>query len=333
MHEQIKELMARYIKGECSAQEIALLERWYERIAVGEGKGRVLDTADEERLVREFWKAVAAREKGEESQEGEDPEAKVHKMRSGRVRKIWRYAAVWVGVVVLSGGAWLQWRRMSGSKEGAAPELVRVSTGYQQVRKVLLPDSSVVWLNAATTLAFDPDFTTHREVYLTGEAFFQVATDAAHPFVVRAGKTWARVLGTSFNISAYPAGGEVRIALKSGKVGVSYTGDGRKGERVLAPGELLVLDKQSGEGQLLRQAPDQMDEWTGGSLLFFKTPLKEALAQIEARYGVHIIYDRVIEDPSITARFENTALEKVLQSLSFGWNLHFVRKGDVLHVR
>jgi ferric-dicitrate binding protein FerR (iron transport regulator) len=207
---------------------------------------------------------------------------------------------------------------------------MEVTTGYQQVRKVLLPDSSVVWLNSATHLSFSAEFTTHREVLLSGEAFFEVAPDAQHPFVVRAGNASTRVFGTSFNISAYPEAGELRVSLKSGKVGVAYKGGG---EKVLHPGQLLVYNKTSGDGQIIQQSPGEMDEWTGGRLLFYKTPIKEALAQIEARYGVQIVFDRELGHRDITARFENTALEKVLQSLSFGWNLHFVRKGDVLHVR
>ena len=319
MQDQIRELLERYIKGECTEHEIFLLEKWYDRLVVDEGKGRLMDKDDEERLVQALWEAVEEKEKGK------------RQITIGHRNRIWRYAAVWTGLIVVSGGIWLQWnRRMTRQTARKQPVFTEISTGYQQVRKVLLPDSSVVWLNSATRLSFDPEFTTHRLVLLSGEAFFEVTPDAQHPFVVKAGNVSTRVFGTAFNISAYPAAGELRVSLKSGKVGVEYQGNQ---EKVLRPGELLVYDKQSGDGQTLKQAPGEMDEWTGGRLLFYKTPIREALAQIEARYGVHIVFDRVLEDRDITARFDNTALEKVLQSLSFGWNLHFVRNGNVLHVR
>jgi transmembrane sensor len=157
-----------------------------------------------------------------------------------------------------------------------------------------------------------------------------VQHDAAHPFVVLAGNTSTKVFGTSFNISAYPEAGELRISLKSGKVAIEY---GDKVQKVLLPGELMIYDRESGSGQVLEEAMGDMDVWTVGRMVFYKTPLKEALAQIEARYGLHIIYDHSITNRTITARFDNTALEKVLQSLSFGWDLHFTRAGDTLHVK
>jgi ferric-dicitrate binding protein FerR (iron transport regulator) len=233
-------------------------------------------------------------------------------------------------MIMVSGGIWMQWNRKGfrGAKRSLAYSTI--STGYQQVQKVLLPDSSVVWLNSATRVSFPTDFATNREIRLSGEAFFDVAHDEAHPFVVRAGASSTKVLGTSFNISAYPEAGELRVSLKSGKVAIEY---GDKTQRVLLPGELMIYDKESGSGQVLQEATGDMDVWTAGRMVFYKTPLKEALAQIEARYGLHIIYDHSITNRTITARFENTALEKVLQSLSFGWDLHFARAGDTLHVR
>jgi len=320
--ESIKELLERYIKGTCSDEEAALLEKWYDRLTLEKGATRLLAEADEQRLVQELWGKIASRENPEL---GKQPENRL------RNRKVLRYAAVWAGMIMVSGGIWMQWNKKglrTGPKRPVA--FTTISTGYQQVRKLRLPDSSVVWLNSATHLSFPADFVTNREVRLSGEAFFEVQHDAAHPFVVLAGNTSTKVFGTSFNISAYPEAGELRISLKSGKVAVEY---GDKVQKVLLPGELMIYDRELGSGQVLQEAMGDMDVWTVGRMVFYKTPLKEALAQIEARYGLHIIYDHSITNRTITARFDNTALEKVLQSLSFGWDLHFTRAGDTLHVR
>jgi transmembrane sensor len=336
MQEQIKELLARYVKGHCTEQEMALLERWFDRLAVDEGKGRLLNADEEERLVMELWKAVAAREKaGGEKAEGEseeEPEAGSGRVRRLHGRRVLRVAAVWMGLLVLAGAIWMQLHRtMTPAGEKRQPTYITVATGYQQVRKVLLPDSSVVWLNSATHLEFDSDFINHREVRLRGEAFFDVRTDVRHPFVVRAGAASTRVFGTSFNISAYPEAGEMRISLKTGKVGVAY---GNHTQQILTPGELLVCNNRSDEARVIQQAPTEMDAWTAGRLLFYQTPLKEALAQIEARYGVHFVYEHPLKNTkTVTARFENTALDKVLEGLAFGWDLRFTRHGDSLQVR
>lgn len=283
----------------------------------------------------ELWKAVAARElRGGVAAEGEADEesaAGAERVAFMRIGGVWRVAAVWIGLIVLAGGVWMQLQHKAMPEViQKQPTYIEVATGYQQLRKVRLPDSSVVWLNSATHLSFDSDFINHREVRLSGEAFFEVRTDARHPFVVEAGGVSTKVMGTSFNVSAYSEAGEMRVSLKTGKVVVDY---GTNSRQMLAPGQLLVCEKGSGVERVIEQAPGEMDVWTGGRLVFYETPMKEALAQIEARYGIHIVYDRPIKDGNITARVENTALEKVLARLTFGWDLHFVLKGDTLHVR
>ena len=151
--------------------------------------------------------------------------------------------------------------------------------------------------------------------------------------MVKAGQAFTQVLGTSFNISAYPEAGQLRIALKSGRIRVGYGSGSAEPAKLLNPGELLIYDKEARANEIVRQAPGEMDVWTTGTLLFYQTPLKEALAQIEARYGVHFIYDHPLRTQrTVTARFENTALEKVLAGLSFGWDLRFTRSRDTVHV-
>lgn len=307
------------------------MEEWYNRITNEKVVIPLLSPAEEERMVLELWKAVSERER----------DIKAPGKESGRPggysRRTLRYAAVWAGIIILSGWIWVQWSRKAARRsEQDQSVFVEVATGYEQVRKVLLPDSSVVWLNSATHLYYHQDFTDHREIRLTGEAFFQVAHDERHPFVVKAGSASVRVIGTAFNISAYPAAGQLRVSLQSGKVGVEYEGQTVTSRHTLVPGELLVYDKELDSGQVIQQAPKEMNVWTGGLLLFYKTPLKEALAQIEARYGVHFIYTSPLKNTkTVTSRFEHTELDKVLEGLAFGWDLKFTRRGnsDTLEVR
>lgn len=336
MQEKLEELLARYVKGECTEQEMALLEGWFDRIGVDEDKSRLLNADEEERLVMELWKAIAAREEsGSEPAEGEskeEPEAEHGRVRRLHRSRMTRVAAVWIGLLILTGAIWMQLHKTTISvDEKKQPTYIAIATGYQQVRKVRLPDSSVVWLNSATHVSFDSDFINHREVRLSGEAFFEVRTDARHPFVVKAGDVSTQVFGTSFNVSAYAEAGEMRVSLKIGKVAVSYGNNSRK---IMVPGQLLVCEKKSGEERMIKQEAAEMDVWTGGRLVFFQTPLKEALAQIEARYGVHFVYEHPLKNTkTVTARFENTALDKVLEGLAFGWDLRFTRHGDSLQVR
>lgn len=317
--EQIKEILQRYIMGQASQQEIVLLEKWYESAAGGKRSDGFMSVSEEDRLV------AALRRKMDETG---------LPRRNFLLRPSWRAAAVWIGLIVLSGWAVVQFSkhsRRSLSQQEAS--FIEVATSFEQVRKIKLPDSSVVWLNSATRLSYSRDFNRRREVRLTGEAFFEVKSDPGRPFTVRAGKTLTQVMGTAFNVSAYPSAGQLRVALKSGRVGVNYGSQTAKETKVLEPGQLMIYDKETGSGQIEQQQPGDMDAWTSGRLIFYKTPLKEAFAQIEARYGVHIGYKKSLNNQTITARFENTALVKVLQYLSFGWDLHFDQKKDSFYVR
>lgn len=319
--EQIREILERYIKGECTEQEILLLEQWYDLVAGEKQAGTLLSGADEDRLAAALRMAI-------------DEKGKPAVARHFLLRRSWRAAAVWIGLIVVGGWSFIQLqKRLQRSHTPQEVAFNEIATEYEQLRKIILPDSSVVWLNSATHLFVHPDFARHRELRLKGEAFFEVRHDVNHPFIVQAGNASTVVLGTAFNISAYPEAGQLRISLQSGQIGVSYDGKTGKAEKLLSPGQLLIYDKERGTGEIEQQSPGEMDVWTAGRLVFYKTPLKEALAQIEARYGVHIIYDDVLKNQTITARFENTALEKVLEHLSFGWDLHFSRQRDTLHVR
>ncbi len=99
------------------------------------------------------------------------------------------------------------------------------------VQKVALADGSVVSLEPGSTLRYPEHFGTQREVYLTGEAFFNVFRDEKHPFLVYAEDVVTRVLGTSFRVKAYGQGKEVRVAVTSGKVSVFKKGSEKYNDR------------------------------------------------------------------------------------------------------
>ncbi|MES1249770.1 MAG: FecR domain-containing protein, partial [Chitinophaga rupis] len=190
--EQIREIIQRYCKGEASLEEIALLEKWYEEVVGKADSGEMnanLSNADEDRLAAALRLVIQPVQR-----------------RPFLLRPSWRSAAVWIGLIVLGGWSFIQlskrYNRSADPQQVAYNEIV---TGYEQLRKVILPDSSVVWLNSATHLSVHPDFARHRELRLRGEAFFEVRHDASHPFVVQAGNASTVVFGTAFNISAYPA--------------------------------------------------------------------------------------------------------------------------------
>lgn len=212
----------------------------------------------------------------------------------------------------------LSWQTISNEKAGS-------------IKKIYLPDSSLVILNAYSSISIASNYNdTSRELQLSGEAFFDVKHNPAAPFKVSAAGTSTRVYGTRFNISAYPEAVQVRVALQQGSIGLSAA---VFPEQRLVPGDLFLYNKNNGSTQKLQFAVADIGNWTTGMLSFYKTPLSDVLTILEKKYEVEFIYDARLADQTITASFGKMPLDKILQHLSFVWNLHFGQKGKTIHVR
>ncbi len=152
--------------------------------------------------------------------------------------------------------------------------------------RVILPDGSIVHLNAESSISYSENFSADRNLDLVGEAFFEVTKDSLKPFVVHTQNLSTTALGTSFNIQAYPDLGKVQISLATGKVLIKDS---------LTEKQIIMNPKESTShinGQpLLRKEQVDINEillWKEGILHFDKTPFPEVLKTLERWYGTHI---------------------------------------------
>lgn len=197
-----------------------------------------------------------------------------------------------------------------------------------------LPDGTIVTLNEHSGIRYANTYNKKdRVVILTGEAFFDVQHDRERPFIVKAGHAFTKVYGTAFTVTAYPASGQLRVGLQRGSIGVTYDTLHTGQEKMLVPGQLLIYNKSSNTVSIENQAPEKLGAWTTGKLVFFKTPVNDVLSQLEQRYDVHFRYDHNIGNRTVTATFDNVPLQKVLQHISFVWNIRFEQRGDSIDVK
>lgn len=157
--------------------------------------------------------------------------------------------------------------------------------------EVTLADGTHVTLNACSKLRFPDRFskTGAREVFLTGEAFFDVAKDAEHPFIVHAGDAYVRVTGTAFNVNCYEDTPSLVTTLVEGRV---LVGGGTMPEEVaLTPGMQAVKDRES--GAVTTSAVDMSEAlaWRSGLFAFREKPLKEILKEVGRWYGCQVVYE------------------------------------------
>lgn len=181
--------------------------------------------------------------------------------------------------------------------------------------KVILPDSSVVWLNNGTTLTYYSAYEKSREVKLTGEAFFSVSKDPDKPFIVHTADLCTKVYGTKFNMNAYPENKDVKIALLEGSVSV-YKNDCKE-EKYLIPGQVATYCKTSRELTFLKDDVNFESFWANSSITFEAKPLEYIVRYLEKWYHVDIVLDPALSlSQAYTFTIKQEPLEVILRIMA-----------------
>ena len=153
--------------------------------------------------------------------------------------------------------------------------------------KVTLADGTIVWLNSCTRLRYPLDFKGDvREVFLEGEAYFEVAKDAKHPFVVRTADVDVRVLGTRFNLSAYEDDALVSTTLEEGSVEVSTP----LGKQVIRPNEQLVFNVKEGKVDCRDVDASVYSAWKDRMFIFEDETLERIMKRLQMWYDVEVFF-------------------------------------------
>lgn len=168
--------------------------------------------------------------------------------------------------------------------------------------KMMLPDSSVVWLNSGSSLDYNPDFVQQRQFNVrNGEVFFEVAKDAAHPFIVKTASLAVKVLGTSFNVSAYTKLAQEKVTVASGNVQVL---DEHQCNVILSAGQEIVYNR--GKAAFTTQTVNaaRSNSWRNGDIYLTNVSLEELALKLENIYGYEVI-------------FTNSKMKQCINSLHF----------------
>lgn len=198
--------------------------------------------------------------------------------------------------------------------------------------KVVLPDLSVVWINAGSSLKYSEDFHKQsREVSLSGEAYFEVATDSVKPFVVRAEKLDIKVVGTRFNVKAYQDEETVDVALVTGKVKVHLNDrEPEEGLVTLTPDRLLSYNKETNCVQVKKINGLDAYAWTNGQLKFDQLFFPQIAKCLERKFDVRIIIkSESLEKEIFSGSFSfDYSLNKILQEIDVDKKYTWTRKDN-----
>jgi transmembrane sensor len=185
-----------------------------------------------------------------------------------------------------------------------------------QNRVIFLPDGSTVILSAKSKLNYPSSFDgmKTREVFLEGQAFFDIKHTASKPFIVHTGKLKTTVIGTAFNIKAMPGDVNITVTVKRGKVKVA---DDHKVLGVIIPNQQITYDTKKISADMKTVENEKYLDWKEQDLLLDNLTISEVAAMLEERYKVKIIIsDRSKSTQRFTASFsKNETLEKALNSI------------------
>jgi ferric-dicitrate binding protein FerR (iron transport regulator) len=208
--------------------------------------------------------------------------------------------------------------------QGKSSGFNTLATANGETYRVKLPDGSMVWLNAASSLKYPVSFrnSAQRVVHLSGEAYFEIAKDRMHPFIVKSREQQVEVLGTHFNISAYHDEPSVLTTLLEGSVRLKPEHGTAK---VLMPGQLAELT-DSGI-KILQADTRSVTAWKDGYFRFRNESLQSVMRKISRWYNVEVVFEKGLPEDTYTgavARHGN--INEVLQIMEGSNNIHFTIK-------
>jgi ferric-dicitrate binding protein FerR (iron transport regulator) len=240
-----------------------------------------------------------------------------NRKRQSLVRKVYRWYSVAAAILLvplLTAG--ILWIATRDSARGIPVE-ERVTTTIHAPKgsrvAFTLPDNTKGWLNSGSSLEYALPFSNNRQVTLAGEAWFEVAKDEANPFKVIAGKSEIKVLGTKFNVSAYPEENYVEVALGEGNV--EFSVPGLSSPVLIKPDERLIC--RNGKINLCTSEASKYAAWVEGKLVFRGDPMAEVARRLERWYNVKVeVVDKELENYVFRGTFQDDSFREVLRLLS-----------------
>ncbi|MBS1603509.1 MAG: FecR domain-containing protein [Bacteroidetes bacterium] len=315
-----KKIVLSWLQGKHSISDLRILQEYLNDPAYRES----LD-----KLLQEEWAAL--REEEQPQMPGLDQQYDRWRARLAPVRPMPAARRRWVAaaavIIVLGGMAWLLGRRAGSGKE---PAWTVLRTAAGERKALYLPDSSLVYLGAASTIKYNPGYnSSDRKILLDGEGYFVVRHDGRRPFTVFTGALSTMDIGTEFNIRHYS--GDVVVAVAKGRVEVHVGKGGRvatlgKGQRLQYDGVSAKFTTDSLPDASLAGA------WRKGVLSWRRRPLKEVTDELQRYYGVSIHYtDPALQNILITTVLDNRSLDEAVDIVAVTAGVrHYVRQGNTI---
>ena len=224
------------------------------------------------------------------------------------------------------------------SEEPDTEQLVynTLTVPYGKRFEVVLSDGTAVYMNAGTQLTYPISFlsTGNREVFVSGEAYFDVTSDTQRPFIVNAEELNVEVLGTEFNVLAYPEDGVSDVVLVEGSVGMYNDKTRIDQATVLTPGTKGSFDKSAANIVIEQVNTKVYTSWRNGELVYRNLPFKHILKKLERHYNIKLVLNNpeLGEEP-FSASFENKSIEEVLSFFDDIYDVEYSIENNTVYIK
>lgn len=306
-----EDLIFKSLIGSLDKEEKVLFDKW-------------LAESDDNKLEYEAYKELWSKSSKLVLSDSIDVESSLkatkNRMNFNRGRKRWLYWGPQIAAVLLLSivfASTYQYFTNSGAENTVYQD---ISTTYGVQTSVTLADGTQVWLNSDSRLHFPVSFDKmkQRKVELSGEAFFKVAHNKEVPFIVNTGELDVKVLGTSFNVSAYDGYDKLTVALQEGKVSLFQANSTDEKELLtMKPNQVATYSREAHNLNVTEESDlGKYSDWKEGRLIFFGDDIETVVQKLEKWYNVEtVVEDDEIKDYHFTATFTDETLNQALSLL------------------
>ncbi|MGQ7869722.1 FecR family protein [Sunxiuqinia sp. sy24] len=299
-------ILSRYLNGSYSPDDYRQLKSWFEK----EGTAEPLDT-----LIHQNWQQFNEQHPGKDLDFIlEKVQRQIYLNEKRQTKSLW-HTYRQIAAVLLLPFLLLTTYLLLNNKyipENAWAEIHSPAGARTQFQ---LPDGTSGWLNSGSSIQYPIKFS-NRHVKISGEAFFDVVKQNKEKFVVETPYLNITVLGTKFNVAAYPNDQFAEVVLEEGKVNVD--GKTSKFSESLSPDERFVFETDLKVGKITHVDAQSHSAWKEGKLVFHDQPLAEVLKKMERWYNVQFVMkDEQLKNYIYKGTFINETLDEVLKLLAY----------------
>lgn len=316
-----QEIIKKYLNNECSEGEQVLVEAWYKSFENNpDGISDLLDNEREELIQR--------------VRQNINQKIKPIQIYSPQ-RWVWYASGMAAMFLIIIGLSFYFAPKTNNNLSRIKFDIplsdwAKYENSSAKILKISLPDGSTVWLQPKTQLSYNQSDRVYRQVNLKGEAFFEVKRDEVRPFLIYSGKMTTKVLGTSFNVKAYPETERFEVSVVTGKVSVMNESEK---EVFVTPKQQVLLENKSDVLTINELPKNKTFYWDLASLTFDDTSMQEVVSNIENNFNVKINISPTLKTCRLSGNFNQEHLATILEIICKSVDAEYVMDGQDIYLK